>query len=362
MSDISEMKEEEVLIPYVDIEKDETDETPDDNNFKLNNYGIDFDVDGLVRRLKNDSIYLPDFQRNYVWSLKKASKFIESLLLGLPIPGVFLYKEEVDQKMLIIDGFQRLETLKMFYSGVFGKKAFTLVDVIPEFEGESYTSLAGEYKRKLDDTLIHATIVKADDPKEKKFNAIYMIFERLNTGGMNLSPQEIRNCVSHGALQKMLISLSKEPEVSGILKLDPKRKKDQEVILRLIALSNDYQSYNGNMKKYLNDFMFENKDLDNAKVIDIVNKFKQICNFLLSLQIDEIIRPNASLNIAILDSIWVGVCHMFNSNQKQDKAIVKNKIEKLLKEKAFMDAILTGRTHHTESVKKRIGISIKELA
>lgn len=362
MSDISEMKEEEVLVPYVDIEKDETDETPDDNNYKLNNYGIDFDVDGLVRRLKNDSIYLPDFQRNYVWSLKKASKFIESLLLGLPIPGVFLYKEEVDQKMLIIDGFQRLETLKMFYSGVFGKKAFTLLDVIPEFEGKSYTSLAGEYKRKLDDTLIHATIVKADDPKEKNFNAIYMIFERLNTGGMNLSPQEIRNCVSHGALQKQLISLSKEPEVSGILKLDPKRKKDQEIILRLIALSYDYQSYNGNMKKYLNDFMFENKDLDNPKVIDIVNQFKKICNFLLSLQIDEIIRPNASLNIAILDSIWVGVYHMFNSNQKQEKTIVKSKIEKMLKEKTFMDAILTGRTHHTESVKKRIGFSIKELA
>lgn len=362
MSDISEIKEEEVLIPYVDIEKDETDEIPDDNNYKLNNYGIDFDVDGLVRRLKNDSIYLPDFQRNYVLTLKKASKFIESLLLGLPIPGVFLYKEEVDQKMLIIDGFQRLETLKMFYSGVFGKKAFKLVDVIPEFEGKSYTSLAEEYKRKLDDTLIHATIVKADDPKEKNFNAIYMIFERLNTGGMNLSPQEIRNCVSHGTLQKKLISLSQEPEVSRILKLDPKRKKDQEIILRLIALSYDYQSYNGNMKMYLNDFMFENKDLDNTKVVDIVNQFKEICNFLISLEIDDIIRPNASLNIAILDSIWVGVYHMFNSNQKQDREIVKSKIEKLVQEKTFTDAILTGRTHHTESVKKRIGFSIKELA
>src|SRR5208337_1630886 len=204
MSDFSEISEQEITMPYDDIEKDEKDETPDQADYKLSSYGIDFDVSGLVRRLNNDSIYLPDFQRNYVWSIKKGSKFIESLLLGLPVPGIFLYKEDEAQKMLIIDGFQRLETIKLFYQGIFGKKKFELSDVVEEFDGKSYFDLSDELKRKIDDTLLHATIIKADNPKEKNFNAIYMIFERLNTGGVNLSPQEIRNCVSHGKLQKKI--------------------------------------------------------------------------------------------------------------------------------------------------------------
>lgn len=360
MSDYDELNEEDLLKPYEDIEKNEPDEIPDDNNYRLNNYGIDFDVNGIVRRLKNKSIYLPDFQRNYVWSLKKASKFIESLLLGLPVPGIFLYKES-DQKMLIIDGFQRLETLKMYYSGIFGKKAFQLTDVFKDLNGLSYEKLPEDYKRKLDDTLLHSTIVKADDPKEKNYNAIYMIFERLNTGGVNLSPQEIRNCVSHGDFQKKLVSISEDAIVKNILRIDPKRKKDQEIVLRLIALSYDHKNYNGNMKQYLNNFMFDNKELKNKKVVKIIDEFIHVCEIMNEIKIDDIIRPNSSLNIAILDSIWVGIYNLLENGSPITKKIVEVKIKALLDHHGFKDAILTGKTHHTDSVVKRIDISISEF-
>lgn len=117
-----------------ELEKNEIEEHEYNTTYKLNSYGIDFDVNGLVRRQNSHSIYLPDFQRNYVWSKKKASKFIESLLLGLPIPSVCLYKEE-DNKQIIIDGFQRLESIRLFYSKKFsdGSK-FALVSVNSSFE------------------------------------------------------------------------------------------------------------------------------------------------------------------------------------------------------------------------------------
>ncbi len=99
-------------------EENENDEQEYTTSYRLNSYGIDFDVNGLVRRQENNNIYLPDFQRNYVWSKNQASKFIESLLLGLPIPSICLYKEE-SNKQIIIDGFQRLHSIRLFYQKKF---------------------------------------------------------------------------------------------------------------------------------------------------------------------------------------------------------------------------------------------------
>ena len=213
-----------------ELEKNETEEHEYTTTYKLNSYGIDFDVNGLVRRQNSHSIYLPDFQRNYVWSKKKASKFIESLLLGLPIPSVCLYKEE-DNKQIIIDGFQRLESIRLFYSKKFsdGSK-FALVSVNSSFEGKTIEDLDEELRLKLDDTLIHATVVKADDPQEQNYNAVYLIFERLNTGGVNLTPQEIRSCVYHGSFQKIIQNLVKDENFKKVFK-EPKKTFDNSHFL-----------------------------------------------------------------------------------------------------------------------------------
>ena len=82
-------------------------------------YGADYPVDGLVKRINAEDIYIPEFQRGYVWSLNQASRFIESLLLGLPVPGIFVAKDEETKKLLVIDGQQRLKSLQFFYNGMF---------------------------------------------------------------------------------------------------------------------------------------------------------------------------------------------------------------------------------------------------
>ena len=112
--------------------------------YAITSYGADYPVDALVNRLDRDVIFVPEFQRKYVWTLKQASRFIESLLLGLPVPGVFFAKEADTGKLLIIDGQQRLRTLQYFYQGIFAGKVFALKDVQSRYEGSTYRSLEQE--------------------------------------------------------------------------------------------------------------------------------------------------------------------------------------------------------------------------
>ena len=133
--------------------------------YAITSYGADFPVDGLVKRISAGDIEIPSFQRSYVWNPKQASRFIESLLLGLPVPGVFLSKEQGTQKLLVIDGQQRLRTLQYFYAGRYQQsdKVFALKGVQSKFNGLTYAQLKDEDRRRLHDSIIHATIVKQDE-------------------------------------------------------------------------------------------------------------------------------------------------------------------------------------------------------
>ena len=76
--------------------------------YTISSYGADMPIDGLVNRLKRGDIFVPSFQRNFVWTITQASRFIESLVLGLPVPGIFLFKEPETRKLMVVDGQQRL--------------------------------------------------------------------------------------------------------------------------------------------------------------------------------------------------------------------------------------------------------------
>ncbi len=184
------------------VEEDVDDEIDDavmPYAYSITSYGADYPVDALVKRIEDSSILIPDFQRKYVWKQPQASRFIESLLLGLPVPGVFLEKEPGKQRLLIIDGQQRLLTLYYFYEGIFEPtgRSFSLTGVQSQFEGLTYKTLSVEDRLRLDDAIIHATVVRQDEPTDDR-GSIYHVFERLNTGGTPLSDQEIRTCVEIG--------------------------------------------------------------------------------------------------------------------------------------------------------------------
>lgn len=173
-------------------EREDEESAPKPHQYLITAYGADYPVDSLVKRMRSGDIFVPKFQRHFVWKLPQASRFIESLLLGLPVPGIFLSKDDDSNKMLVIDGQQRLETLRRFYDSRFSNdEEFALHNVQPEYEGKTYADLDEEDRRKLDDSIIHATIVRQDSPADDK-SSIYHVFERLNTGGTPLTAQQIR--------------------------------------------------------------------------------------------------------------------------------------------------------------------------
>ena len=165
--------------------------------YSITSYGADYTVDSIVQRIEKEKIFVPPFQRKYVWTQIQASRFIESLILGLPVPGVFFSKEEATERLLIIDGQQRILSIANFYRGVFGEKKFRLKGVQEDLEGKTYEELNEADQNRLDDSILHATIIKQDTPSDDE-SSIYMVFERLNTGGTPLQPQEIRACVYYG--------------------------------------------------------------------------------------------------------------------------------------------------------------------
>ena len=250
--------------------QDDDDEVVDDaeldtsiavEKYAISSFGIDFDVEGLVRRLKKDDIYVPDFQRNFVWSHRESSQFIESLLLGLPVPGVFLAKDRSSQKLMIIDGQQRLKSLQFFYGGFFKpdpkkkkQQVFDLVQVQPQYIGRTYETLDEDDQRRLDNAVIHATIIKQESPDEEEDSSLYYVFGRLNSGGRKVTAQEIRTAVYGGALVDLLEKLNGGATWRTLFGKESVRLKDRELILRFLALYDDAESYERPMEEFLNRF------------------------------------------------------------------------------------------------------------
>jgi len=182
-NDPSALKVDEEAVQ--DPSQTEDDESTTSVRYAISSYGADYPVDGLVKRLQSGDIQIPQFQRKFVWTHAQCSRFIESLLLGLPVPGIFLSREEGTQKLFVIDGQQRLMTLKCFYEGIINGREFRLRGVNEEFEGLTYNTLQDADRRRLDDSILHATIVRQEEPEDDQ-SSIYLVFERLNTGGTPL--------------------------------------------------------------------------------------------------------------------------------------------------------------------------------
>ena len=187
--------------------------------YSITAYGADFPVDGLVQRINGKGIIVPrfgeaveelpddvqPFQRRRVWSRVQKDRFIESLLLGLPVPEIFLVAEE-DGRFLVLDGQQRLLVLVDYFKGVTDGREFRLRHVQEDLR-KTFEELADDDRRRLENALIHATIVRQDEPADGQ-SSVYTLFERINTGGTQLQPHEIRVALFHGAYVDLLADLN----------------------------------------------------------------------------------------------------------------------------------------------------------
>lgn len=325
--------------------------------YSITSYGADYPVDGLVRRIKDGSIYIPPFQRGFVWTLKQASRFVESLLLGLPVPGIFLSKDEDTQRLLVIDGQQRLRTLQYFYEGIFHKtqREFALKYTKGQYEGATYRLLSEEDRRRLDDSIIHATIVRQDEPS-KDNSSIFNIFERLNTGGELLQAQEVRAAIYDGEFNNLIKQLNDNESWRALFGPVSKRMRDQELILRFFALYYRSEEYEKPIKEFLNTYMADNRHLSRETAGEMQRVFDYTVETVHKYLGVNAFRPGKAFIAAIFDSVMVGVARRLTKGNIQDREALVKHYEELLLNGVFLDAV-TSHTSDQDSVKARIKLA-----
>jgi hypothetical protein len=326
----------------------EDDEVPTTVRYNIEAYGADYPIDGLVKRLAEGHILIPTFQREFVWSYGQASRFVESLLLGLPVPGIFLSRDLETNKLVVIDGQQRLKSLQYFYGGRLRDRVFKLRGVSEEFEGLTHDELSDEDRRRLDDSILHATIVRQIEPKEDPYQAsVFMIFERINTGGTPLSPQEIRRCTYHGPFADVLEDLNKYEPWRTIYGPFSPRGKDQELILRFFALYFTITDYFRPMKLFLNKFMSQNRHLELYSQDTLRQLFEPSLRFAAEHLGSKSFRPIRALNVSLMESVLIGTAKRLEDREITDIEGYRQAFKSLTDAEDFMNMCTVGTTHET---------------
>ena len=248
----------------------------------------DPEIDSLHRKYKDgDLIIQSDFQRQFVWDPTKSSRLIESVLLDIPLPVIYL-SEEMDGKEYVIDGQQRLTAFFSFIDGKFpdGRDfKLTGLKVFIELNKKMFKDLTKKDKKwqnKIRYCKIHAITFREETEPELKFE----IFERLNTGAVSLNHHELRNCVYHGKYNELLKRLSQNSDFRYLLGLrNPERRmKDIELVLRFAAFHHsNYLTYKPPMKKFLDKDMKEYQDISELKATELTNAFKNTVLLIKSL-------------------------------------------------------------------------------
>ncbi len=223
----------------------------------------------LYRQYKKGNLELqPEFQRLQVWDNKKYSRLIESVLLEVPIPVIYL-SEDWDNKYLVIDGQQRL---KAFINFIENNLRLSGLTILSELNGKKYQQIPESLQNKFESSTIRIIEIRKESHPDVKFE----IFERLNTGSVQLNAQELRNCIYRGRYNELLKELTQDKDFQFLLGLHVPhpRMKDIELILRFFAFYHKgYLQYSPSMKRFLNKEMEQHRNLNETEAREIRKVF-----------------------------------------------------------------------------------------
>lgn len=340
--------------------------------FDITSYGADYPVDGLVKRLEAGDIAVPSFdpiyeesqdigafQRKFVWGRPQMDRFIESLLLGLPVPGIFLIRDRTN-KFMVLDGQQRLKTLQFFYSGMYSDKRYKLIHVQPPFKYLTYAELQDEDRRHLDDSIIHATILRQESESGSQ-DAVYSIFERLNTGGSALQPQEIRVALFPGPFLRGLSELNTNGHWRTLYGKDSPRFKDHEMILRVLSMFENSASYNRPLKGFMNKYLGKNQERALSASEPLGKLFIEAVSLLAEHVGPKAFRPLGAVNAAVIDSLCVGMMRRVAMGPISNPANFRIAYDELIKDPSYKKAIGES-TSVEETVNARISAAERAFA
>lgn len=323
-------------------------------------FNTEFDLLSLTQRIKGEEIIVPsfiknkkisneqtdenvlqNFQRGFVWNLKQKQNLIDTILKRYPMPGIFLVQQN-DDTFLVLDGQQRLTTIAQFSENEFSVEPSSIRDagftVDEGTEEYKYEDLDKVLRRKFNNYRIGATIIKDVLPKKsidssdepKVDNIVYSIFERLNSGGTQLTPHEIRMSVYSGKLADKINDLNNDEKWRSLYKGDlQKRSRDHELISRIIAMYLKRNEYRGKQKEYLNNFYREYRNLDLPEIQESIERFSQVIDIVHPLGPKVFRTPgtsnvNAAWTEALIASIMVALdsCPA-NEHDKLQNAVSK---------------------------------------
>lgn len=373
--------------PWYEPDEDGDDEQDGFLEYDLTASPNDFNVLTIANFVQSGAVIIPPFQRNYVWDLKRASKLIESIIMGLPVPQIFLY-EKARNKFLVIDGQQRLMSISYFVRKRFPRKEkrvelrgiVTERGELPEevieddefFErfnlrlpspdsqrknplnGLNYDTL-GEYRQLFDLRPIRNIIVKQLKP-EQDDSAVYEIFHRLNSGGMLLAPQEVRASLYHSDFYQMLARLNAEPRWRRFIGVpDPDLNlKDLEFLLRGFAMAINGVSYNAPMSRFLNDFSRRARSYEQSYVGRLERAFRTFMDACNNLEERAFRTLTNRFSVTIYESVFAAVMASFIATEHTVQPLTDSFINELKANSEFTKATMEGSTK-SSSVQTRLG-------
>lgn len=295
---------------------------------------VEYDLDTLVKKIKNKSIKLdPDYQRRHRWPVETSSKLIESLILNIPLPVIFISQdvdvddevEEATARYTVIDGQQRLTAIYDFLQGTYPLEG---LEILEELNGAYYNDLPPFLTRRLEERTIKCLRIDSTVDAQVKFD----IFERLNTGSVKLEAQELRNATVRGPFNDLIKELATTPSFRRLIQVDSKRPdesvkvqkmEDVELVLRFFALRGErYLTLKKGFKEFLTASQKEFNDWDEYELVDARLTFTTYMDFLderigatafSKFKIENgALKKMSSFNAAVYDAVAIGLANSFS--------------------------------------------------
>lgn len=342
-----------------------------EDGFEIRSTAVDFSFGEILNLHKDNEIIIrPEYQRLFRWSNSQRSRLIESILIGLPIPPIFLIEGE-NGVLELIDGLQRTSSVLQFLDhDAISEPELILggCEFLPSLNGKKFDDLPTVQKFRIKRAPIRATIINKSGNSFVK----YEMFKRLNTGGSLLSAQEIRNCSSrmvdggsvfYSLIQDCAGNANFRNAIARIPDTEIEKRGDEELVLRFFALINSRDTFKGNIEDWLDGFMeeilFKRIDFDNEKMKE---KFEKCFGLIFDKFADEAFtRFNSDGNAtgrlapAYFEAVCASVYENFDSIKLQDGAVLKEKLINAFQDNDFKSS--TGPGANTmQKLAKRIEI------
>ena len=244
-------------------------------DYDVKEYPVEVIVNKYVTNLANDDneIFIPAYQRSFVWEEERQSKFIESILLGLPVPYIFT-AENADGRLEIIDGSQRIRTLENFTSN---NLVLSHLEILSLCNGMRFSDFPISRQRKIHNASLRMIVLSEHSDEDARF----MLFERINSGSVTLLAMEKRKGSFAGPFTDFIYELSHDPQFLKLTSFSEKtikRGEPTELILRFFAYSESLDDYNGYVNQFLDEFIKSRNENFNQQIL--LEDFRRTLNYV----------------------------------------------------------------------------------